>query len=206
MATTPPIGLPQPGPWVATPPLVAQPVAHRFVNPDSESPGTSLRDAPFAISRAPSMASPYQSPTKRLKAEIVTDDGGRVVGDLHLHPNTLAPGGYESVLTMMNNPEPFFPVSEGNETVALVGKRRTVSVSYGTTGEAPTSSTENRVRLEALLSDGRTLSGWAILDLPSSYPRTLDLLNGPGLFLPIDDGTRMHLVNRVHIRTVHPLD
>lgn len=153
------------------------------------------------------MSSPYRSPTKRLTAEVVVDDGGLIVGDLHLHPNTLVPGGYESVLRMINDDESFFPLSDGGTTIALVGKARTVSLSYSPDGESPVPDpTESRVALEARLSDGRTLSGWAILDLPRAYPRTLDFLNGPGPFLPIHDGTRVHLVNRAHIRTVHPLD
>lgn len=152
------------------------------------------------------MSSPYRSPTKRLSAEVVVDDGGLIVGDLHLHPNTLVPGGYESIAGMINDDEAFFPLSEGDKTIALVGKARTVSLSYEPDGDARPDSTESRVQLEARLSDGRTLFGWAVLDLPRAYPRTLDFLNGPGAFLPIHDGTRVHLVNRAHIRTVHPLD
>ncbi|MDZ7779759.1 MAG: hypothetical protein U5R14_07465 [Gemmatimonadota bacterium] len=143
---------------------------------------------------------------------MVSDDGSRLAGDLHLHPNTLAPGGYESALAMVNNDERFFPVSAKDGTVALIGKRRTVSVSYsapeGTTaGDDPEGEVEpDRVPLEVLLSDGTKLTGWALVDLPKEYPRALDFLNGSGTFVRIRDEARVHLVNRAHIRTAHPLD
>lgn len=159
------------------------------------------------------MTSPYRNPTKRLPAEVASDDGTRLVGDLHLHPNTLAPGGYESALAMINNDESFFPVSADDGTVALVGKQRTVSVSYAASeGRASDEDAEEggpepvRASLEVLLSDGTKLSGWAVVDLPKEYPRALDFLNGPGAFVPIRDDTRIHLVNRAHIRTAHPID
>lgn len=153
------------------------------------------------------MASPYQSPTKRIAAEVAVDGGDRLVGDLHLRPNILAPGGYDSVAKMLNNEDPFYPLSDEGRTVALVAKGRTVSLSYVPEARvAEAHPVANRVQLEARLSDGRTLSGWVILELPRAYPRTLDFLNGPESFLPIHDGTRVHLVNRAHIRTVHPLD
>jgi hypothetical protein len=153
------------------------------------------------------MASPYQSPTRRLAAEVSIDDGTCLRGDLYLHPNTLAPGGYESAATMMNNQELFFPVAEPTGAVTLVGKGRTVSLSYAPDEGLPTPDiAQAPVRLEVWLSDGRNLSGWAILELPREYPRTLDFLNGPGPFLAIHGEERVHLVNRAHIRTVHPRD
>jgi hypothetical protein len=155
------------------------------------------------------MPSPYQSPTKRLAVEVLIDDGSRLVGDVYLHPNTMAPGGYESPLTMIDDHAWFYPVSEQGGAVALVGKRRTVSLSYASPGDAAvpeSAAATDRVSLEVLLSDGSTLSGWALLELPRAQPRTLDFLNGPGSFVTIHDEARIHLVNRAHIRTVHPLD
>ncbi len=153
------------------------------------------------------MASPYQSPTRRLAADVFIDDGTCLSGDLYLHPNTLAQGGYESAATLMNDQESFFPVADPTGAVTLVGKGRTVSLSYVPEEGLPTlTGAQARVQLEVRLSDGRSLSGWAILELPREYPRTLDFLNGPGPFLAIHDEGRVHLVNRAHIRTVHPRD
>ena len=64
----------------------------------------------------------------------------------------------------------------------------------------------DRVSLEVVLSEGSTLSGWAVLELPRAQPRALDFLNGPGAFVTLHQGPRIHLVNRAHIRMVHPLD
>lgn len=156
------------------------------------------------------MSSPYQSPTRRLSADARLDNGSRVSGDIHLHPNTLVPGGYESPLAMLNGEEPFFPVSVEGAGVVLVGKRRTVSVSFSSDADESkgvTPEDSDRVlTLELLLSDGRTLGGRAVAEMPSAYPRALDLVNGSGDFIPIRDDTRVHLVNRAHIRTVHPID
>lgn len=156
------------------------------------------------------MSSPYQSPTRRLKADARLDNGSRISGDIHLHPNTLVPGGYESPLAMLNGEEPFFPVSVEGAGVVLVGKRRTVSVSVSSgadEADGAASDDPNRVlTLELILSDGRTLGGRALAEMPSAYPRALDLVNGSGDFLPIEDDTHVHLVNRAHIRTVHPID
>jgi hypothetical protein len=142
-----------------------------------------------------------------LAAEVCVDDGTCLSGDLYLHPSTLAPGGYESVATLMNDREFFFPLAEPTGGVTLVGKARTVSLSYVPDEGLPTpDAAQDRVQLEVRLSDERTLSGWAILELPREYPRTLDFLNGPGPFLAIHGDERVHLVNRAHIRTVHPGD
>jgi hypothetical protein len=157
------------------------------------------------------MSSPYQSPTRRLAADARLDNGSRVSGDIYLHPNTLAPGGYESPLAMLNGEEPFFPVAVEGAGVVLVGKRRTVSVSFSSStdateaGGAP-NDPERVLTLELLLSDGRTLGGQAVAEMPSAYPRALDLVNGSDDFMPIRDETHVHLVNRAHIRTVHPID
>lgn len=156
------------------------------------------------------MSSPYQSPTRRLPADARLDNGSRVSGDIHLHPNTLVPGGYESPLAMLNGEELFFPVSVKGAGVVLVGKRRTVSVSFPSEaveqdGAMP-DDPDRVLTLELLLSDGRTLGGQAVAEMPSAYPRALDLVNGSGSFVPIKDDTHVHLVNRAHIRTVHPID
>lgn len=156
------------------------------------------------------MSSPYQSPTRRLSAHAHLDNGTRVSGEIHLHPNTLVPGGYESPLAMLNGEEPFFPVSVEGAGVVLVGKRRTVSVSFSpdaddSNGVMP-DDPERVLTLELLLSDGRTLGGRAAAEMPSAYPRALDLVNSSGDFIPIRDDTHVHLVHRAHIRTVHPID
>lgn len=161
------------------------------------------------------MTSPYQSLTKRVSAEVFLDDATCRVGDLHLHPNTLLPGGYESLSSMMNGKEPFFPLSEDSDSVTLIGKDRTVSLFHRTADleqevEAvdPAAGTpgHGRVSMRVVLSDGRSISGWVALDLPSSHPRTLDVLNSAGQFFPLHEEAGIHLVSRAHIRTVHPLD
>ena len=154
------------------------------------------------------MPSPYQSPTRTLATEIRLDNGSRLAGDVHLHPNTLAPGGYEAPLVLMNGKDPFFPLSVDGAGVVLVGKALTVSVSYRREDCAPgdEDASGDRLALEVLLSDGRALTGFALVDMPSAYPRALDLMNGADDFVPIMDDTHVHLVNRGHVRTVHPLD
>ncbi len=154
------------------------------------------------------MSSPYQSPTRPLPTEIRLDNGSRLTGDVFLHPNTLALGGYESPTNLLNGAEPFFPLCVEGAGVVLVGKARTVSVSYDMAAHPVDEAVEgrDRISLEVLLSDGRTLKGTALVDMPSAYPRAIDLVNGAGEFVPVMGDARVHLVNRGHIRTVHPLD
>lgn len=156
------------------------------------------------------MTSPYQSPTKRLSVEVLTDDGSRSVGEIHLHANTRAPGGYESPLAMMESGDTFFPVAEASGRVALMAKARTVSISYVPSPEpndaGPPPPARGRASLEVHLSDGSELSGWASIELPKEHARTLDILNGPERFLAVHAGGRVHLVNRAQIRRVYPLD
>ena len=154
------------------------------------------------------MPSPYQSPTRPLPTEIRLDNGSRLAGNIFLHPNTLALGGYVSPPDLMNGVEAFFPLCVEGAGVVLVGKARCVSVSYDMAHHPMDEASEgrDRITLEVLLSDGRTLKGHAMVDMPSAYPRALDLVNGAGEFVPVTDDSRVHLVNRGHIRTVHPLD
>lgn len=120
--------------------------------------------------------------------------------------------GPETVLEMLNRPEPFFafrPAGDREGGVLFAARAQTVVV---TVTEAPLDdpdrlSAAKRLRLDVTLFDGSILSGWAHAELPDAHSRPLDYLNAsaePFFAMAAED--RTHYVNRAHVVFARPED
>ena len=120
--------------------------------------------------------------------------------------------GPETVLEMLNRPEPFFafrPSGDKGGGVLFAARAQTVVV---TVTEAPVRdpdrlSAAKLFPLELTLFDGSSLKGWAHAELPEAHSRPLDYLNAsaePFFAVAAKDGT--HYVNRAHVVFARPED
>lgn len=131
--------------------------------------------------------------------------GQEVVGG-HLFLALMAKNhaGPETVLDLMNEPDPFFVLKvEGQPPVRMVNKERIVEVEVsGQPVEEPSVSKEEEMTL--MFQDGFSLSGTARVELPPAKSRLIDFLNNSDRFFELRDGGALHIVNRKHISHVKP--
>lgn len=127
-----------------------------------------------------------------------------VRGHLFLALMAKSHAGPETVLDLMNEPEPFFVLKvEGQPPVRMVNKERIVEVEVsGQPEEEPSVSKEEEMTL--MFQDGFSLSGTARVELPPAKSRLIDFLNNSDRFFELRDGGALHIVNRKHISHVKP--
>lgn len=147
--------------------------------------------------------------TERAPAEIRLADGGIVAGELHLQSRVAHRSGPETVLEMLNRPDPFFPLSLADGGIVFLSKAQVAVVTCGPgAGEVDPDRTSaaKQVGLEVGIRGGDELRGWATLELPPTRLRALDYLNAAGVFFAVRTHARTHFINRAHARLVRPLD
>lgn len=146
----------------------------------------------------------YRAPTEAAEATVTLSDGSVVEGQLHLHADAAAAGGFESVQDLLDDVDAFFAVTLGDGRVALVGKGHVVEVRCGLpVGDGLPGTTVHD--LEVSLSTGEARRGQAVWSARPAQGRVIDLLNGSRfLRLTTDDGSLY--LNTAHIRTAYPRD
>jgi hypothetical protein len=148
--------------------------------------------------------------TYRLPAHVALTEGVVLDGDLHLLTRpAYPPGGSETPLEMLNRSEPFFALTLGEGGVALVPKARVLEITCQEDVPPPdldriTAATV--VELEVVFPDGARHRGVVTLELPPGRRRTLDFLNGEGVFFALWSEGRTRYINKLHVRFIRPLD
>ena len=151
----------------------------------------------------------YRAETKRITAELTFANGGVLIGELHLQPNTLLPEGFETPLDMLNRPEAFYPVSQESGGVVLLSKAQTAVVACSRDAAPHDEQREDAAMaatLEIELASGTKYAGQAIWELPPGHARSLDFLNESDPFLALVDEAHTWYINRAHVRAVYPKD
>jgi hypothetical protein len=146
--------------------------------------------------------------TERVTAEVTLAEGDRLAGELHVQSRVAYREGPETLLELLNRPEPFFALA-GDGRVHFVSKAQAAVVACDPSvgaDDAERLGAAKRVALAVTLAGGVEYTGWAAVELPPTRARTLDYLNGGDRFFTLraDDATRY--VNRAHVRFVRPLD
>ncbi|HEX6670321.1 MAG TPA: hypothetical protein VF061_12210 [Gemmatimonadales bacterium] len=149
--------------------------------------------------------------TNRLPARVALVDGVVLDGDLHLltRPAYPQPGGSETPLEMLNRPDPFFALTLSEGDVALVPKARVLEITCQEDVPPPDPdrvTAAKVVDLEVVLPDGARHQGVVTLELPPGRRRTLDFLNGEGVFFALWADGRTRYINKLHVRFIRPLD
>ena len=118
--------------------------------------------------------------------------------------------GPETVLEMLNRPDPFFAFRpEAGEEMLLISKVHTVTVSLDRTApitDPARLSAAKLLGLEVVLAGGSTLGGWASAELPPEHSRLLDYLNSQDSFFALWTHAATHYVNRAHVLYARPMD
>jgi hypothetical protein len=150
--------------------------------------------------------------TLRVPAVVHLADGTELDGAVHVQPAVAHHTGPETVLELLNRPEPFLVVALGEEGVRFVPKAQVALVETalpddgGDEAAAGRRSAVKHLPLEIEMTSDRVLSGLAECELPPTRSRTLDFLNDSGAFLALAAEATLWAVHRAHIRTVRPMD
>jgi hypothetical protein len=110
---------------------------------------------------------------------------------------------------MLNRADTFFALTIDGGGVTFVPKSQVVVVSC--TGPSPVldpdrASAARRVELEVVVQGGAEYRGRASLELHPSRSRSLDYLNGPGLFFALGSDEVTWYINKARVRYARPLD
>lgn len=143
---------------------------------------------------------------ERRTAEVAIRFPGQEVvrGQLFLALMAKGHAGPETVLDLMNEPEPFFVLRvEGQPPVRMINKERIVEVEVSDQPEEeqPLAKEEE---MSLMFQDGFSLTGRARVELPPTKSRLIDFLNNSERFFELRDGSSLHIINRKHISHVKP--
>jgi hypothetical protein len=147
--------------------------------------------------------------TRRISAEVVLADGVVLEGDMHLVASAAYPMSSESLLDMLNRPEPFFALTLGEGEVAFVSKAQVALVSCrdgNPDADPERASVARLVALEVALVNGAEYRGRSSFELPPSRARALDYVNTPGRFFTVWTNDLTRYFNKSLVRLIRPLD
>jgi hypothetical protein len=146
---------------------------------------------------------------RREPAEVLTAEGVRLEGSLHLLSRDSYAPGPETPLEMLNRADLFFALIQSQGGVLFLPKHQTMVVScpHEELGDDPDRLSAAKVlSLEIVLMGGSQLTGRIAIELPPMRSRALDFLNGPGSFFALWNDGVMHHVNKAQVRSIRPHD
>jgi hypothetical protein len=145
-------------------------------------------------------------PTVALPAEVLTVDGRTATGRIFVPASAHNHEGPMRAEEWMNEPSDFFPFLADDADAPVLLNRHDVQVltvpahaDAGDVLEGAAAAPSPRVVIDCR---GRLLSGTIVIDMPEEHRRVLDVLNRPGRFLTLRDGSRHHLVQKNRITRV----
>ena len=152
----------------------------------------------------------FSLPRTTVLARLRLTAGDELPGTVFTSDRVPQHEGPESVLELLNRPEPFFAYRPDKvEGVLLIAKAHTVSLSVAEPVFIDPARLEAArwVDMDVVLAGGTTLHGRATFEQPDFHQRLLDFLNATreSFFAVTDDGTT-HYVNRAHVLFARPRD
>lgn len=146
--------------------------------------------------------------TTKVPAEVMLADGLVLSGELHLYARPTYPPGPETPLEMLNRDDAFFALTlDGG--VTFLPKAQVLVVTCR--DQAPLAdpdrvSAARLIGLDVVMQGGAELRGHAAIELPPSRGRTLDFLNGPGIFFALGADDVSWYINKSRVCLARPLD
>jgi hypothetical protein len=147
--------------------------------------------------------------TTKVPAEVVLAEGIVLAGDLHLYARTTYPPGPETPLEMLNREDTFFALTLDGGGVTFIPKTQVVVVScrhQALLVDPDRASAARQIELEVVVQGGAEYRGRASLELPPSRSRSLDYLNGAGVFFALGNDDVSWYINKSRVRLARPLD
>jgi len=146
--------------------------------------------------------------TTKVPAEVVLAEGIVLAGDLHLYARPTYPPGPAPPREMLNRADTFFALTlDGG--VRFIPKDQVVVVtcrSQEPLADPDRVSAAKLIELEVVVQGGAEYRGRAVLELPPSRGRTLDYLNGAGIFFTLGTDDVSWYINKSRVRLARPLD
>ena len=159
------------------------------------------------------MISLYRIDTRSVRVDVSLGGARRRSGEVFLHHGAVKHTGDETVLDLLNDPHPFFPlrVTDPTSATVLIAKSHVHYMFVPSMGgderiaEARAAATRLEVTIE--LDDDEELEGTIYAELPQGQQRTLDFVNSPGApFVVLVQATRDCIVNRSRIQAIRDAD
>ena len=147
--------------------------------------------------------------TTKVPAEVVLAEGVGLAGDLHLYARTTYPPGPETPLEMLNRNDLFFALTLEGGGVTFIPKTQVVVVSCRDRArlvDPERESAARQVELDVVVQGGGSYRGRATIELPPSRNRSLDYLNGAGVFFALGGDDVTWYINKSRVRFARPLD
>ena len=146
--------------------------------------------------------------TLLVPATLHLADGTEFGGSLHVQSAVAHHPGPETVVELLNRPEPFLVLILEEDGIRFVPKAQVALVeSVAPEGEEGGRESVGRfLNLEVEMMSARVLQGSSESDLPPNRSRAQDFLNDSGLFFPLTAEGTLWAVNRTHVRSVRPVD
>jgi hypothetical protein len=147
--------------------------------------------------------------TTKVPAEVVLAEGVGLAGDLHLYARTTYPPGPETPLEMLNRSDVFFALTLIDGGVVFIPKAQVVAVScrdQARLTDPERESAARQVELDVTVQGGGVYRGRATLELHPSRSRSLDFLNGSGVFFALGSDDVTWYINKARVRFARPLD
>jgi hypothetical protein len=147
--------------------------------------------------------------TTKVPAEVMLAEGTALAGDLHLYARTTYPPGPETPLEMLNRDDAFFALTLDGGGVTFIPKAQVVVVSCRDQArllDPERASAARQIELEVVVQGGVEYRGRAALELPPSRSRSLDYLNGAGVFFALGSADVSWYINKSRVRLARPLD
>ena len=146
--------------------------------------------------------------TLLVPATLHLSDGTEFGGSLHVQSAVASHPGPETVVELLNRPEPFLVLILEEDGIRFVPKAQVALV------ECPAPEPEDGDRksamrflnLEVEMMSARVLEGSVESELPPNRSRVQDFLNDGGEFFPLTAEGTLWAVHRTHVRSVRPLD
>lgn len=150
--------------------------------------------------------------TLKIPATLHLADGAELAGSVHVQSAVAHHPGPESVVEMLNRPEPFMVLATEEDGVRFLPKVQVALVEYGAPEEDEEAVRERRsvampLKLEVeMMVTARVIEGVVAVELPPNRARAQDFLNDGGEFFPLLVDSTLWAVHRTHVRTVRPVD
>ncbi len=152
--------------------------------------------------------------TLKVPATLHLADGAELAGSVHVQLAVAQHPGPETVVEMLNRPEPFMVLSTEEDGVRFLPKAQVALVEYAPPEEEGDAVEEDGRRSAALplrlevemMVTARVIEGVVAAELPPNRSRAQAFLNDGGAFFPLLVDSTLWAVHRTHVRTVRPVD
>lgn len=145
----------------------------------------------------------YRVDKRELPVALFLADGVVREGVVFLRPSSRPHNGRQTLLEMLREREPFFPLRDNSESVTLVNKNAITHARFLEADEGEVARGEE-LSVRIVFFAGEILQGTIRRALPAGQNRLQDYLNAAPGFFPLEGGEFRYIVNGALIREIAP--